>query len=236
MKDVSLNYDQINLLSRSISITVILWILSLSVLAGLQSYYNIYYLIVILIHLFCSPRRSGARERERESEREMSAAGVSLDSWRRRARSKVWLLVYRMLADFNQAASDSGGGGDSRDGAGAPRGFDTYNNRREARGACTLAGQPVCLDQRLFGPLVPSVRFAVTWRLLSLLSRANTSPNRRFYGPPSTFNEGTLRGGFLSESVLCFLGLVDNFRVTTILPFLFSTLASLCIFFFPPPP
>ena len=75
----------------------------------------------------------------------------------------------------------------------------------------------------------PSVPFAVTWRLLSLsLSRANTSPNRRFYGPPSTFNEGTLRGGIFSLKVS---GLVDNFRITTSHSPFFQLLL-LSVFFF----
>ena len=168
----------------------------------------------------------------------MGAAGVSFDSWRRRARSRAkfgcWYIgCSRILIKQHPDSRGLGGiAGDSRDGARAPRGFDTYNNRREARGACTLASQPLCLytwstgDCSNLSPLCFFCRHLAP--SLSLLSRANTSPNRRFYGPPSTFNEGTLRGGIFSPKVS---GLVDNFRITTSHSPFFQLLL-LSVFFF----
>lgn len=125
------------------------------------------------------------------------AAGVSIVGGQESG--KVWLFVYRMLADFNQAASEGGLRGNSltREMVPGHHGGSTRTITGVRRGApVPQASLYVCLYT--WSPAgSSSLRSFFLDLAPSLSSRANTSRNHRFYGPPSTFNEGTLRGGIL---------------------------------------
>ena len=94
-----------------------------------------------------------------------------------------------------------------RDGGGARHGGST-RTISEARGGCTFIYIYVCV----YMYIIRAFTFVCGWSSSQptlppsappFSRSANTSRNHRFYGPPSTFNEGTLRGGiFVLNRVL----------------------------------